>query len=1007
MTWRHLRTGLFLAVLLLTVSSLASAQTLTSGMLDGVVEDSLGTPLHDARVTVVEPTSGFSRSAVSGRDGRFSISLLPPSDYELLVERFGFRPVRMLGVPVRAGQRLTIPVAVAVADDRVDEAEVVRFAASPVAGTRAGASQWFSQLELAELPHARRELTELGRLSSVSNSELETEGLPSRLSSIVVDGIPVSPARHPDLGSGPLQAAAFPLSVFENAELITNSADVEWSGYGGGILSGYTRRGTREFEVRGFGAWSGDALFSSKYFDPGTASSTNLLGAFLVSGPIKRDTAAFIVGVEARRFETPMPQLWNTAALEPEVVRIALDSFGIDLAGYGQPQTARTEAISAFGRVDWQMAAAHGLSVRANFATVPAASPASRLSPAFHFTPAFEGSDISTAATLTSQLDRDLDNELRIGFESSTRDYGPDIQTEVNGEFGVGVPSTFLINDNIAFGSSGVLPGRFRHSAFRLSETLYYRTGAHYLKGGLGLTLSSYEQTYTYGTTGEFFFSSASDLARGRGSLVQVVSPVPTASFNVPQVAAYIQDTWSAAPGVELLLGARIEREHRPRDELTRNEGVFVLTGLKSDSIDGTRIKFSPRASFTWDVQQRHEWIVRAAAGVYHDVIDPGVFTELITSGPQIEVQRRLGPLPSYPTVPPPGNEFGLAYRSTLLGPNFDAPRTGRVSVGISRLIGSLAAVHVSATLRRTDFLPRRDNLNLLSSPSAVDQYGRPLYGSLVQEGALLAARPESERLFRRFDVLSAINADGRSDYAGITVGAERRLASALNFFGQYTYSQTTDNWLSGRGEGLDAQLSPFPDSINGVDWVDGRSDFDVPHRLVVGGEARVPLPLSPTVSALYRYRSGYPFTPGFRVGVDANADGSARNDPAFVDPSIAGTSELIAEWDCLGQHTGRFAARNACREPGVHTLDLRLGLNLLRADQYSAELLVDALNMLESDVGYRDAALYLVDPSRTLTRNDDTGSITVPLIANPNFGELLVRRTPGRILRLGLRVNF
>jgi hypothetical protein len=232
---------LVLTALLLTVSSFASGQTLTSGLLHGVVEDSLGTPLHDTRVTIVEPTSGFTRSAETGRDGRFRMSLLPPGDYDLLVERFGFSPIRIQGVPVRAGQHLTVPVVIAAAGDRVDQVEVVRFEADPVAGTRAGVSQWFSTSDIVGLPHEQRQLTALGGLSTTSNSELETEGLPSRLSGIAVDDLATTAARHPDLATGSLSGAAFPLSEFEHTELILNAADVEWSGFSGGLLSGYTR----------------------------------------------------------------------------------------------------------------------------------------------------------------------------------------------------------------------------------------------------------------------------------------------------------------------------------------------------------------------------------------------------------------------------------------------------------------------------------------------------------------------------------------------------------------------------------------------------------------------------------------------------------------------------------------------------------------------------------------------------------------------------------------------
>ncbi len=267
--------------------------------------------------------------------------------------------------------------------------------------------------------------------------------------------------------------------------------------------------------------------------------------------------------------------------------------------------------------------------------------------------------------------------------------------------------------------------------------------------------------------------------------------------------------------------------------------------------------------------------------------------------------------------------------------------------------------------------------------------------------------RPGTNRRFSGFDLVSAIDPDGYSDYWGMTVRLERQVGHGLHLLASYTYSRTTDNWLSGRGGDPAGQLSPFPDSLGGQDWAKGRSDFDVSHRVVVAAEFQPRLPLSPRLAFVYRYRSGYPFTPGFRNGVDANGDGSASNDPAFVDASLPGMSTVLSQWDCLRAQVGRFAERNVCRESGVHALDLRASFAPVRPGGYPVEVVVDALNLLESDFGVRDDALYLVDPSRTLSTNPATGVVTVPLVVNPGFGKILVRRTTGRWLRLGVRVNY
>lgn len=113
----------------------------------------------------------------------------------------------------------------------------------------------------------------------------------------------------------------------------------------------------------------------------------------------------------------------------------------------------------------------------------------------------------------------------------------------------------------------------------------------------------------------------------------------------------------------------------------------------------------------------------------------------------------------------------------------------------------------------------------------------------------------------------------------------------------------------------------------------------------------------------------------------------------------------LLAKNDCLRSQSREFAQRNSCRSSGVHSLDVRLEVPTVSLGGYPLSLTVDLVNLLESDVGLVDQAVYLIDPTRSVTT---TGSVThVPLKANPNFGNTLIRDSSGRFLRVGLRVNW
>ena len=67
--------------------------------------------------------------------------------------------------------------------------------------------------------------------------------------------------------------------------------------------------------------------------------------------------------------------------------------------------------------------------------------------------------------------------------------------------------------------------------------------------------------------------------------------------------------------------------------------------------------------------------------------------------------------------------------------------------------------------------------------------------------------------------------------------------------------------------------------------------------------------------------------------------------------------------------------------------------------------LLVDAFNVVSTDIGLFDHAAVLVDAAGSLTYNS-AGQLVLPLKANDNFGKLLSRRGEARAIRIGFRME-
>jgi hypothetical protein len=455
-----------------------------------------------------------------------------------------------------------------------------------------------------------------------------------------------------------------------------------------------------------------------------------------------------------------------------------------------------------------------------------------------------------------------------------------------------------------------------------------------------------------------------------------------------------------------VVAGMRMDWERADRGALVRNGELFAASGAVSDSIKGTIIKVSPRFGFNWDIGNQHAWVVRASGGTYHGMVPVGAFAEAVALSGSHELRSGAGPLGRWPDVPDSATAVPGGAMVSLLPYGFSAPRSTKAALGVTGPVGGGALLHLGVSYRHTRSLVRRRDLNRVGGLTGRDQYGRPLFGELEQLGSALVVVPGSGRRLEDFSVVNALNQDGVSDYFGVTARIEKPVGTRLKLSVGYTVSRTTDN-VPGMALGPDAQLSPFPDSLNGVQWEEGVSDFDVPRRIVFGTE----LNLSAfRLAAFFGVRSGRPFTPGFRDGVDANGDGSWRNDPAFVDDAVAGVPELFSEWDCLRSQDGTFAERNSCRGPSLRTLDLRLAVgpfHLGIGPGFPVEIVLDAMNLLDTEYADVDRALYLVDPAGTLTTDPATGTVTVPLVANQDFGTPVRRYGRGRYLRIGIRVNY
>lgn len=963
----------------------AHAQSTSTGVVAGTVGNEAGEPLGNVRVELRPVDGGLSLESRTDQAGEFAFRLVEPGEYELLAERLGYRPVLLSPLPVRTAQRQDVTVTLWVAGETVDAPLAVRFVGAPLAdGSVPGRSRLFGGWELGSIPQRVGDLGDMVRSATVGEASLEVEGLPSRMTSLVVDGVPFLPAVHGGDADPSMATLLVPTRGLRSAELLVGRPDVEWPGTAGSLLRAALPNGTEHAGGEVGGVWSGEAIapdleIPAGYIDFRAGGSGG--------GRLLQDSGYVRVFAEAQHHEPPVGY-WTGRAGSAA----AFDQAGVDVTDLVGPTAGVVERLNAGGAFGWRFPGERSVQVTALYGQAERDHALSGYS-GLDVPLTAEGRDVLVAASGGGALTEQVGLQVRAGYGRSTREYAGRATVDT----GLGAAAVVFVPGGVHLGGDPALPAVLERSTFAGQGTLHVWSAGHHVKLGGGVQVSSHERSHSFGREGVYLFGTPADLAARSGVFTGTAGPAVTASFTVPEFFAYGQDTWRLAPGLDLTTGLRYEMELLPADDLSPNQRWRELTGIDNTALSSSTSALGLVAGFDWNVRQRSQWRLRGAVAIQAGDVPADLLAEALTHDGRVTARGAVGDVASPATLGP---------RLTVLSPELDAPVTTRGSLGLSRTVGRTAALHLDGVIRQTVNLPARTDLNLPAVASYEDQYGRPVYGRLARTGGLIYPEPGSNRRFGEFDIVSGITGGASSTYWGVTAALEKRLGG-LKAVASYTYSRTTDDWLAGGVHDALLGLPPFPADDEQRDWAEGTSDFDIPHRLVLAAELALPFAPLVTLGGFWRVESGRPFTPGFGRAIDANGDGIAGNDPAFVDESIEGIAELQQTWGCLRTSAARFVERNGCRHRTRSLLDFWLGLRLPGLGAVTPELRAEALALDGEGWDRWDTALYVVDPDGELVVDEGTGQVSVPLMVNPRFGDPTVPVRELARLRISLRMVF
>ena len=732
-------------VALMSPAGPARAQGVTTGNLEGIVNDAQGLAVPGATVVALHEPSGTTYEAVTRGDGRFSIpGMRVGGPYTVTASLSGFQPAVTKDVLINLG--VATDLVLRLMTVAVEEVVTVSAEVSPIfSSTRTGASTAVSREALASLPTISNRLDSFVRLTPQSSGGMRFGGADDRLNNITVDGSYFNNS-FGLAGSPGDRTGVAPISpeAIEQVQVNIAPYDVRQGNFVGAGVNTVTRSGGNQFRASAYYQWRDNGLVGKKAkdatVDPGTFDYGNL--GVWGSGPIVPNKVFFFGNFEDESLKAPATTFVANAGGQPvqgnttRVLASDLDSlsaylgsnFGYDTGpyqGYGFETPGRRYLIKG----DYNINPQNKLSLRYNqldSSTDVLVSNSSSLGFGSRRSNTtglnFQSSNYqilenikSFIGELNSTLGNNKANTIIAGYTS---------QDESRGYVGTFFPMVDILEGSSVYTTFGFEPftpnNELRYKTFQLQDNFMWFSGKHTMT--FGGSLERYESenvffpgaqsVYVYNSLADFYADANDQLANPN----RTTSPVTLRRFqvrwmNVPGMEKpiqplevwytgfYAQDVWQVRDRLSLTYGLRLDvpkfgdtaYTNEQADALSFRDETGASVQYSTGKLPDPKILWSPRFGFNWDVTGDRKTQVRGGTGVFtgrpayvwisNQIGNTGVLT-----GFESINDTRLRPFNPDPDHYKPTNVTGepaSSYELALTDPNFKFPLVWRTSLGV------------------------------------------------------------------------------------------------------------------------------------------------------------------------------------------------------------------------------------------------------------------------------------------------------------------------------------
>ncbi|HEU4720341.1 MAG TPA: TonB-dependent receptor [Gemmatimonadaceae bacterium] len=920
---------------------------MTTGGITGNVSDENGQPVEGAQVQLRNTQTGYNVGTVTRATGQYTIQgVLPNPNYEIMVRRIGFAPLRRQGLTIALGQirredfRLTREATTLTAVDVVATADAV------INASKTGASTTISDSALTRLPTLNRNFSDFVSLVpqvATTTGYLSGGGVNLRQNSIQIDG-----AQSGDLfGIGTTgqpgasaNAKSIPLDAVKEYQVLLSPFDVRQGSFGGLLINAVTKSGTNEFHGGGFFYTRNQSLTRKQPYLQDYKQSQ--FGGSL-GGPILKDRLFFFATGEFQQRRLPATGPFIGSQDAPlaqssidQLNQILSTKYNFTEGGTGEQVQRDNPLRNIFGRVDAYLPLNTRLVLRHNYAYADnitfSRGAATSATPEFKLTSnsyKFSSETNSSVAEFITNLSNGLYNELLIN-NSTTNDFRtvpvkfPQLTIR-------GVPRSdgAAGSVNLVVGTDGPSQGNsLDQHTVEITDNFTIPIGSHAITLGTKNVFYSAVNLFASNAYGVWEFANLDALNNGVANRYAIATPAPTdpnqglARIKARSNSFYVQDAWAVTPQLSVTAGVRWDKPTF-KNFPPLNQTVLTEYG-RATNVLPQNAQISPRLGFNWDVTGDQVNQVRGGIGSFtgpppfvylsNAFGNSGLsgFTTLTCDGNTAGTTSRAVPafnqqnIATPPTacapatvagVTKPGLTGALGARINTIDPDFKFPKYLKASLGFDHRFSSGLLEGVTGTV---EGLYTRSQQNVfyqnlaLVGPQGTDSRGRVIYGIFgTGNPTSSAATPTTKG--SRTEVLDATNSSG--DYTWSTT-FQLHKSFTTNYEGSvaYTYQQARD--VTSTTSSTANSNYRYQRSTSGRldDRSVSRSKYDQPHRIVATGTYR--FPTLTDVSFIYTGNSGAPIdfvygTTGGTTG-DANADGQTQNDLMYVPRSATDPTEIL-----------------------------------------------------------------------------------------------------------------